>query len=127
MGLNIDVSSSGVKVTYTSSTLSKIDSWTKKISDFASKTPSQHIADKINSELRKYQKWLTPPKPKLIKNYDKFMKKVKQLNKDAEKAEKALAMFEKIAKKYPYPADLESERELIDIARQRANADNGAV
>jgi len=49
------------------------------------------------------------------------------LDKDAEKAEKALAMFEKIAKKYPYPADLESERELIDIARQRANADNGAV
>lgn len=49
------------------------------------------------------------------------------LEKDMEKAEKALAQFEKIAKKYPYPADLESERELIDIARQRANADNGAV
>lgn len=88
MGLNIDVSSSGVKVTYTSSTLSKLETWTKKVADFASKTPSQHIADKINSELKKYQKWITPPKPKLIKNYDKLMKKVRQLNKDAEKAVK---------------------------------------
>ena len=42
------------------------------------------------------------------------------LEKDVAKAEKALAAFEKIAAKYPYPADIESERELIAIARETA-------
>lgn len=44
------------------------------------------------------------------------------LDRDADKAEKALARFEKIAAKYPYPADIESERELIAVARRAAAA-----
>lgn len=36
--------------------------------------------------------------------------------KDMEKAQQIKGMFEKCAKKYPYPADVESERELMEIA-----------
>ncbi|MDO4740564.1 MAG: hypothetical protein Q4A66_07860 [Eubacteriales bacterium] len=45
------------------------------------------------------------------------------LERDAKKADAALASFEKIAATYPYPAEIESERELIEIARQRAAAE----
>ena len=39
--------------------------------------------------------------------------------KDNEKAEGIMAYFEKAGKKYPYPQDIESERELIDIANKK--------
>lgn len=42
------------------------------------------------------------------------------LDGDEDKAEQAKARFEKIALKYPYPADIESERELMEIAKKRA-------
>ncbi len=37
--------------------------------------------------------------------------------KDEEKARKALELFEKVAKTYPYPSDVQSERELIELAQ----------
>ena len=40
--------------------------------------------------------------------------------KDAQKAEKIQMQFEKMAKKYPYPGDVQSERELMELAAQRA-------
>ena len=40
--------------------------------------------------------------------------------KNAAEAKKWLDLFEKVAKTYPYPVDVESERELMEIARQRA-------
>lgn len=39
---------------------------------------------------------------------------------DREKAEKALQAFEKAAKTYPYPNDINSERELIQIVKDKA-------
>ena len=39
------------------------------------------------------------------------------------KAGKILVQFEKCAKTYPYPNDIESERELMTIARQKAKAE----
>lgn len=36
--------------------------------------------------------------------------------KDANKEEKYKAEFEKCAKKYPYPSDIQSERELMEMA-----------
>lgn len=86
MGINIDISANGVEITYKSKTMSDINSWVDKISHLASTSPSQLINDRINSELNKYKKMLTPPKPKAIKNYDKLMKKLNKINKDAEKA-----------------------------------------
>ena len=41
--------------------------------------------------------------------------------KDAAKAEKYLADFEKTAKRYPYAGDIESERELIEEAKRAVN------
>ena len=35
--------------------------------------------------------------------------------KDEKKAEKLLARFEKVTKTYPYPQEIEAERELIDL------------
>jgi hypothetical protein len=39
---------------------------------------------------------------------------------DAAKAEKALAAFDKMAKHYPHGQEIASERELLALARQRA-------
>ena len=39
--------------------------------------------------------------------------------KDVSKAEKMLELFEKCAKTYPYASDIESEREFIEIAKNR--------
>ena len=39
---------------------------------------------------------------------------------DMQKAEQALVAFERIAATYPYPNDIQSERELIQIAAERA-------
>ncbi len=41
------------------------------------------------------------------------------LEKDEVKAAKILAQFEKVAKSYPYAADIQSERELLEIANQK--------
>ncbi len=38
---------------------------------------------------------------------------------DAKKAEEVLKRFDRIAKKYPYPCDIESERELILATKQK--------
>ena len=40
--------------------------------------------------------------------------------KDAIKAEKIRTRFEKSAKRYPYPSEVQSERELMEIAREKA-------
>lgn len=72
--------------------------------------------------------------PLLDKVQKKFMKSMKSfpsvirteyalaclVENDPEKAEKKLAEFEKCAAKYPYPADIESEREMIDFAKSIA-------
>ncbi|MBE6933077.1 MAG: M50 family metallopeptidase [Ruminococcaceae bacterium] len=42
--------------------------------------------------------------------------------KDRIKASKLKAQFEKLAKKYPYPSDIQSERELMEIAETRMDA-----
>lgn len=66
----------------------------------------------------------------LTKDLEKFMKQMKTFptvlrtqyitallhEKDGEKAKKLLAQFDKIAKTYPYPMDIESERELLALA-----------
>ena len=39
---------------------------------------------------------------------------------DPAAAEKLRAAFEKVARSYPYPTDIESERELIELAEERA-------
>ena len=41
--------------------------------------------------------------------------------KNSEKAAKAMRLFEKVAKTYPYPNDINSERELIEIAQENAS------
>ena len=41
---------------------------------------------------------------------------------DKEKAEKIEAGFDRCAAGYPYPAEIEGERELMAIARERAEA-----
>ena len=43
------------------------------------------------------------------------------IEKDQDKAAKALEAFEKVAKTYPYPNDINSERELIQIVDDRAS------
>ncbi len=42
--------------------------------------------------------------------------------KDDSKVKKAQALFEKVAKTYPYPSDIQAERELIEIADSIASA-----
>lgn len=42
--------------------------------------------------------------------------------KDMEKARRIKEKFEKVAKTYPYPSDIQSERELIEIAENTLNA-----
>ena len=68
----------------------------------------------------------------LTKEQKKFMRSMKQSvsvlrteyvlallgDKDQDKAAAALAQFEKRAKTYPYPSEVEGERQLIDHARQ---------
>ena len=44
------------------------------------------------------------------------------VEKDQGKAAKAMEAFEKVAKTYPYPNDINSERELIQIAEEKASA-----
>ena len=44
------------------------------------------------------------------------------VEKDQGKAGKAMEAFEKVAKTYPYPNDMNSERELIQIAQEKASA-----
>ena len=44
------------------------------------------------------------------------------VEKDPSKAAKAMEVFEKVAKTYPYPNDINSERELIQIAEEKASA-----
>ncbi|GHU82311.1 hypothetical protein FACS1894196_0440 [Clostridia bacterium] len=43
---------------------------------------------------------------------------------DAQEAEKKLALFEKVARSYPYPSDIASEAELIAYAREQAGQRN---
>lgn len=70
----------------------------------------------------------------LTKGQTKFMKSMKNFpsvlrtqyalallrDRDASSAEKKKAVFEKIAVSYPYPTDIESERELIALAEEKA-------
>ena len=45
---------------------------------------------------------------------------------DGEKAEKILSAFEKVSESYPYASDIQSERELMELARQRAEIDKSS-
>ena len=45
---------------------------------------------------------------------------------DRAEAEKILSDYEKMAKRYPYHSDIQSERELMELARQRAERKNTA-
>ena len=65
-----------------------------------------------------------------MKNFLKAMKKspstyrmtylyAKYVEKDEKKAAVAMAMFEKTAKTYPYPHEIEGERELISYAESK--------
>lgn len=65
------------------------------------------------------------------KEYEKFVKQMKNFpsilrteyayalfaEKDEKKAGECLKRFDKMAKTYPYPNDIESERELIDLVK----------
>jgi hypothetical protein len=42
------------------------------------------------------------------------------VDRDQKQAEQLRRGFERRARSYPYPSDVESERELMDIARRRA-------
>ena len=67
------------------------------------------------------------------KEFQKFLKSMKNSpsvirmeyayallhERDLKKAQKFFDKFEKVAKTYPYPSDMESERELMEIARTR--------
>ena len=46
---------------------------------------------------------------------------------DEKKANKHLDLFEKFAKKFPYPQELEQERKLIGIAREAYNSRNQTI
>ena len=46
---------------------------------------------------------------------------------DVQKAEKIRKRFEKNARSYPYPADAQSERELLDIADGRQDIQAGNI
>lgn len=46
---------------------------------------------------------------------------------DEKKADKHLDLFEKFAKKFPYPQELEQERKLIGIAREAYNSRNQTI
>lgn len=91
------------------------------------------ICDRIYFEL------ITENRPDVVdgmltKEQKKFMKSMKKFpsvlrteyaymllyKKEREKAEKIRAQFEKIAKTYPYPNDIQSECELIEYAEKRA-------
>lgn len=73
-------------------------------------------AEEINALFDKAQKKFM----KSMKNYPSVIRTeyvlALMIENDKEKAEKQLLNFEKRAKKYPYPADIESERELIELA-----------
>ena len=70
----------------------------------------------------------------VTKEQKKFMKSMKTFpsvlrteyvyallgEKDIAKAERIKACFEKHAKKYPYPSEIQSERELVEIAEKKA-------
>ena len=47
--------------------------------------------------------------------------------KDTQKAEKIRERFEKNARSYPYPADAQSERELLDIADGQQDLQAGDI
>ena len=71
---------------------------------------------------------------KLTKGQKKFMKAMKTFpsvlrteyayallgEKDIDKAQKIKEQFEKCAKTYPYPSDIESEHELMEIAEEKS-------
>ena len=64
---------------------------------------------------------------KLIRNMKKFPTVLRTeyvysllVLKDSKKAEKIKRNFEKIALKYPYPQDIEAERELMAISEQKS-------
>ena len=73
----------------------------------------------------------------LTKEQKKFMKSMKRFptvlrtqyalallfERDAAKAETIKNEFEKVAKTYPYSQDIESERELIEIAKRKKTGD----
>ena len=75
------------------------------------------------------------PSAMLTKELQKFMKSMKRFPSvlrteyalalhggDAEKAAKLRADFEKMARSYPNPADIESERELMELADAQITA-----
>lgn len=71
---------------------------------------------------------------KELENFMKSMKKYPSIlrteyvyallyEKDEEKAKTLLEQFEKVAKNYPYESDIESERELMEIAKNKAKTE----
>ncbi len=73
----------------------------------------------------------------MTEEYKKFMKSMKTFpsvirtdyvytllyEKDEEKAQKILEQFDRVAQTYPYPSDIESERELLVLAAESRSAD----
>ena len=67
------------------------------------------------------------------KEYDKFVKSMKNTpsvirseyayallaEKDEKKAEELIALFEKVSKTYPYPREIEGERELLNLVNEK--------
>jgi len=71
--------------------------------------------------------WLDKSQKKLMKAMKTFPSVIRTeyalallLEKDAESGEKIMARFVRCAKSYPYAGDIESERELIQIAAEKA-------
>ncbi len=72
------------------------------------------------------QAWYTKELEQFMKSMKSFPSVVRTQyvyallsEKDGEKAAKLAEQFEKIAEKYPYPSDIQSERELMELALQK--------
>lgn len=80
---------------------------------------STNDAEKLEKLMDKQQKKFM----KTMKNFPSVLRteyaNALIAEKDGAKAEKILAAFEKCAKTYPYASDIESERELVEIAKSR--------
>ncbi|MBQ3106180.1 MAG: hypothetical protein IJC51_01710, partial [Eggerthellaceae bacterium] len=76
----------------------------------------EELGDLLNAEQRQFMK--------SMKDFPSVVRTEYALallqERDAEKASAALAHFESIAKRYPYPTDIESEREYVQIASEQA-------
>lgn len=76
------------------------------------------IADKLSKEQKQFMKSMKTYPSVLRTEY--LLSLLSEQNE--KKAAQILSRFEKVAKTYPYPSDIESERELIELALEQKNS-----